>query len=766
MREERILRVGWPAPVHALWTIVHLALSTVAVLMVPGLDPFDEYGALLLALFAALCAGNVLFGGILAGRAARLHQGATGRVRLQVAALGSRILAGAELYIGLILLLTLWGNDVEFTAYPRDERNPLRALGAAIDIAAMGRGTWAFLTIGYLAYIVGRNVQVYATIASWFLLPQRVRRIIWLIVDVPLVIAFVLTLWALPFTPELGPDGQALDITLPAIALTIATLFAIRAFARLLPPALDAMERVHFQALVGARMLRAKKSGFLTLIGLLSILAVSFSSCMLTTTLSVMGGFQNDLQRKILGNNAHVVIDRAYGTFEGADPLLERVRGLEGVVGASPYVAGEVMITSASNLGGAMLRGIDPTTIGTVTDLPRNMRHGRLEYLTDPEQLLHLSADEMTGSILGGAARPPPPDAPPIDAAGDAGAPDAGLRLALPGARGDAPVPEASRSLMRDIDRMLGELPPLPGEEASGDAFGSIEDHAIVRDSLRDDGFLRGIPPLQSPREVLPGLIVGQELARSLRLHVGDEVNVVSPVGDLGPAGPIPRSRPFRVAGIFYSGMYEYDMKVVYTDLATAQRFLSTGGAVTGIEVKVDDWERAERSAAAIVSAIARPELRVRSWQEVNRNLFGALEIEKLAMFITLGIAILVASFCIIGTLVLMVQEKGKEVGILKAMGAEDRQIVGMFMLQGLLIGVLGAGSGLGLGWVVCFAFEHFGLIPLDPQVYYIDRLPIHTEPADFVAVGIAAVIVCLLATIYPAILGSRLKPVDALRFS
>ena len=162
-------------------------------------------------------------------------------------------------------------------------------------------------------------------------------------------------------------------------------------------------------------------------------------------------------------------------------------------------------------------------------------------------------------------------------------------------------------------------------------------------------------------------------------------------------------------------------------------------------------------------AVIDRRELRVRSWQEVNRNLFGALELEKLAMFITLGIAILVASFCVVGTLTLMVQEKGREVAILKAMGAEDRTMVGMFLLQGLFIGVVGALSGLGLGYVACFAAQHFG-IHMNPEVYYIDQLPVHIDPVEFLLVGVAAILVCVLATIYPAILGSRLKPVDALR--
>ncbi len=298
------------------------------------------------------------------------------------------------------------------------------------------------------------------------------------------------------------------------------------------------------------------------------------------------------------------------------------------------------------------------------------------------------------------------------------------------------------------------------------DAAPEDPDTARIREDLEE--FLLDTPsPSEAPEpELLPGLVVGQELARTLRLHVGDRVDVVSPSGDLGPAGRMPKSRPFRIAGIFYSGMYEFDMKMAYTTLEAAQRYLNVGSAIDGIEVKVDDAEHADTVAGSLRRAIERPELRVRPWQEVNRSLFGALELEKLAMFITLGIAILVASFCIVGTLTLMVQEKRKEVGILKAMGASGEQIVSMFMAQGLMIGVLGALMGLGLGYLTCFAAEHFRLIPLNPDVYYIDKLPVHIDPIEFALTGVAAVVVCLLATIYPALLGSRLRPVDALRYT
>jgi len=561
-------------------------------------------------------------------------------------------------------------------------------------------------------------MTVFALISSWGLLPERFRVWFWRIFDGLLLVACVYVTWDLPVTV----NEERTNLPQAGARLAVTVLFATRVIIRLLPPFLKLIERARFELLVGARQLRARKSGFLTAMGVLSVLAVALASCSQTVTLSIMGGFRDDLKRKILGNNAHAVVDREHGTFGNWSAALSQVEATRGVVAASPFVAGEVMVTSVSNLGGAVLRGIDPSQIALVTDLHKNMRHGRLEYLEHPEQLLRLPPEAHTGvpTILG---------------------PSSSWRAR------EGPTPSPRSSPLRDAAEALG-----PPSRAS-----PID---LPTPSRRS-----GPPPSTPSRQVLPGIIVGQELARTLRLYVGDEVNVVSPIGDLGPLGPMPKSRPFRVAGIFYSGMYEYDMKYTYVTLETAQRFLNVGDQISGIEIRVADADRAPETAAAVRRRLGRDDLRVRDWQELNRNLFGALALEKLAMFIALGIGILVAGFCIFATLTLMVQEKGKEVAVLMSMGATAKKIVAIFLVEGLLIGLLGAGLGLGLGFVTCFAFEHFGL-EMNPEVYYIDRLPVHMDSLEFSLIALVAISITVAVAIVPASIASRMRPMDALRFS
>ncbi len=657
-------------------------------------------------------------------RGQRMPQGMPGRLRTGV--LGYAFLAvglGAAVLTGLLLrtapalpMGTPLGLQDALLMFPR----PLQA-ALVVSAALAGAGALAGIA---------------AMIGLWFLLPLKLRRVLFAIVDVLLLSATVWLSLSFDFRPK---STLPADLLGPSMRLLVTFLFGVRMGARLLPHGLDAIEGINFRSLVAARHLRAKKSGFLAAISFLSILAVSVSSCALTTTLSVMGGFRQDLKRKILGNNAHIVVDAPNAKISEYAPLLETARAVPDVKGVSPYVAGEVMISSASNLAGAVLRGIDVEKIGQVSDLPQNMKVGSLEYLAQPQKLLRLPANQLGLSV---GVLP---------------------KISKANTESEAPRAKASR-LTKELRELLGPDAGLDDPEEDGEEEelalkgpGDLGSNAGRAPDVRE-------PPLASSAASLPGIVVGQELARSLRLYLGDEVNVVTPLGDLGPSGPMPKSRAFRVAGIFYSGMYEYDMKFAYVTLEAAQKFLGVHDAISGIEVTVEEPEHARETAGRIAAALARPDLRVRGWEELNQNLFGALALEKLAMFIALGIAILVASFCIVGTLTLMVQEKGREVAVLKAMGAADRTIVAIFVLEGTLIGVFGSLLGLALGYVMCFATEHFG-VRLDPEVYYIDRLPVHTDISEFLAVGIAAVLVSLIVTIYPAQLASRLRPVDALRY-
>ncbi|MCB9591197.1 MAG: ABC transporter permease [Sandaracinaceae bacterium] len=744
--EDGALSVGWPSALVTAFAILQYPI------LVGAVTPFITMGIAdrLPFLLPAYTLGPIAGLGLILSIAmlvamGRRALGTRGRVRVSVVAAGMLLRSIGYGILAAVLSLALRDPNALMLGLGLEESlmpvGQMPALAESFQLVTSAQGTYQLLQVGLVVGGVGALLELIASLTCWFLLPQGFRRWFWGFADTLLLVGFVAVTLLLPIRPDPATPN---DITFPSIRLAVTAAFTIRALFRLIPIALDGLEQVGIRALVAARMIRAKKSGFLTTIGALSIMAVSFSSCTLTTTLSVMGGFRNDLKEKILGNNAHVVVDREHGTFEGWVPILETVRAQDEVIAATPYVQGEVMITSSTNLGGAVLRGIDPDTIGDVTELPRNLRHGQMDYLREPERLLRLRPAEMGAGLL---------------------SPQTGSEAV---ARG---------SLLDDVAAVLDDAREhVEAAEAEGlgnesESTSPLDDPDRIADEidefLREDEDLADSQIFEEPAmtDVLPGVIVGQELARTLRLHVGDEVNLVSPLGELGPAGPMPRSRPFRVAGIFYSGMYEFDMKMAYTTLEAAQSFLNVGEAISGIEAKVEDTDRAEPVAVAIQQALGARDLRVRAWQEVNRNLFGALQLEKLAMFITLGIAILVASFCIVGTLSLMVQEKRKEVGILKAMGATGQQIVAVFMTQGLMIGSLGAATGLGLGYLTCFIMEHFG-IHLNPEVYYIDRLPVHIDASEFVVTGIASVIVCLLATIYPAILGSRLTPLDALRSS
>lgn len=551
-------------------------------------------------------------------------------------------------------------------------------------------------------------------VSGWFVLVGRRRlkaslaRAIFWWVGTAMGLAFLalITTSARMVEPAFGKFDLGQQIIRGA-SLGTGVIFVFYTLIALEPLVLDGLERQSFVSFVSARLMRATKSGFLTVISVLSIAGVAVSSCALCCVTSIMGGFGHDLKRKILDNTAHIVVDtRSPAGFEGWKPILERVRSVAEERGgaATPVVGGDAMASSATNTAGVLVRGIDPETIGDVIKLLDNIEIGKFEYLTAPDRLLTMPPDEIIGRGPGGE----------------------------PYYKG-------------------------PGFEIPSDLSPEL------RDTLPQN-------------KELPSVILGRELAKSLHVMVGDELTLLSPMGELGPLGIMPRARKFRVAAIFYSGMYEYDASHAYVLLDVAQRFFDMETGISRIDVRVPTPEKVDEVAPSVVAAVAAinddkksktegyEPLRVRDWVEMNRNLFSALALEKVATFIILSIAIAVASFCIICTLLLMVTEKTKEIAVLKSLGASDRGVMGIFMTEGMLIGAFGTILGVVTALAFCLGLSWTG-VRLDPDVYYIDRLPVNVDLADYGMVALAAFGICTIATIYPAFAASRVKPVEGLRY-
>jgi lipoprotein-releasing system permease protein len=438
----------------------------------------------------------------------------------------------------------------------------------------------------------------------------------------------------------------------------------------------------------------------------ISTYGVFLGTAALVIVLSVMNGFEADLRHKIIGSNAHILVtakhDEPFTEYRDVERALDGLcAGKVCVVGHTPYLTSEVVIAASSNYGTVIIKGIDPRTVGDVTDLAKNLGAGSLDALW-PEDA---SGKPIIGTTPGSD---PAPVAPPADE--------------------DQEPPDFSTG-----------APPEP----------LAPPHARP---LRPDARV----------VALDGLLAGKELARNLHLYESEEVQVVSPIGKDTPAGQMPRLRSFRIAGVFFTGMYEYDAKFVYVTIPALQHFLSLGDEVTGIEIKISDVDRTGPVVQALADKLGDRYL-VQDWKELNKSLFSALKLEQIAMFLVLTIIILVASFSIISNLIMVVVEKGREIATLKSLGASDWMIMRVFVAEGIFIGLLGTLLGIAVGIGTCLALKYFGL-PLDSDVYYIDRLPVAMSPLAIGFVALAGLTISVLATVYPAYVGATLRPIDGLR--
>jgi len=547
---------------------------------------------------------------------------------------------------------------------------------------------------------------------------------------------------------------------------------------------------------------------FFTFFTTVSMGGVAIGTMALVITLSVMSGFETDLRSKILGSNAHMLITRHdEAAFPGYRAVMDKAARIRGVVAETPYLTSEVVIAGSSNYFNVVVKGIDPRTIARVTNLGKD--------LDDEEALDRMWPLTPEGEVAGPppaaspAAEPGrvPPDrehvtdpapgdmqvneSPPVDWSGPP-EPAAGTGAGAGAGAGAPPAAPSDRS--RLPDPAPSDL-DVPGSAAPTDWSGGLTQAPAAADAapssdeplLDADGVIEGdvetvhkgegrgrraddsewLPPpareLEPQVAALPGVLVGRELVKQINLYEGQEVKVISPLGQNTIVGQTPYIKPYRVAGSFYTGMYEYDLKRIYVELGSLQDFLDLPDEVTGIEIRVTDPEDTEVIAAGLRRVLG-PDFTVQDWKELNRSLFSALKLEKIAMFLVLAIIILVASFSIVGNLIMVVVEKAREIAVLKTLGASDSGVTRIFIVQGFFIGLVGTAIGVTLGLIACLLAERYG-VGIPPDVYYIDRLPVHVEPVAVVLVAAAGLVISVGATIYPARIAARLRPVQGLRY-
>jgi lipoprotein-releasing system permease protein len=549
------------------------------------------------------------------------------------------------------------------------------------------------------------------------------------------------------------------------------------------------------------RYMGSKKRAFISVGTMFATLGVALGVGALATVMSVTGGFRAQFREKVLGVNAHVLVLKYATDFREYRDVMEKMKKVPGVTGVAPFVINPMMITAGERTAtGVLLKGVDPAKVSSVLDLPRHIVEGSLDGLRladakPPERRRKGMIDDSLDSRLGASGLDGDPLPPlPRPSASSPAAPDASAAPAprklsalaqiedIVKAEALADPDVASKATAYSPGSKEGATKPESDETAQpndGDEF-AVPEGAPVGNIVPEGGYAGDLPPDDTlPPEVspdpcrdpaaikkMPGIVIGVTLKRNLEVKIGDCLQVTSPtIGFSYSRGSMraPVAKQFRVIAVFDAGFDQYDSKLVYTDLYESQMFYDTGDSVTGVEMKVSNIENAKEVAREIDRRLANGVYHTLDWEELNHGLFTALRIQQLLMSLVLALIIVVAAFTVIATLIMVVLDKKKEIAVLKAMGASNSALLRAFLYQGGIIGVFGTAFGLTLGIVVCKLLLVYAL-PLDPKVYFISRLPVQVRPVEFVLVGVFAILVCLLATVWPALHASRLRPADAFR--
>jgi len=540
---------------------------------------------------------------------------------------------------------------------------------------------------------------------------------------------------------------------------------------------------------LSVRYMNSKKGAFISVGTAFAIMGVALGVAALATVMSVTGGFQKEFRDKVLGVNAHVLVLKYSTDFREYRDVMEKVAAAPGVIGVGPFIINPMMVSHGDKTAtGVLLKGVDPDRMGKVLDLPRHIRLGSLDGLRRPGAAPPPRSGDGTpgliplppvpsGSSSSRLSPIPPPSIDGQDSLRDGAGRKIGLMRALDevvkqdardaaagaqGAEPSAPKPVASAQPKKTPrERPLPRNAPRGSIVPKGGYASELPDVDVLPDDVAPD-------PCSSRDAVskMPGIVTGSTLAKNLGVSLGDCVQVTSPtIGYTFSQGAIrpPIAKQFRVVAIFEAGFDQYDSKLVYTDLYEAQGFYDQGDTVTDVEIKVAHIDKAKTIAANIDKMLSNGLYHTMDWEELNHGLFTALRIQKISMSLVLGLIIVVATFTVVATLIMIVLDKKKDVAILKAMGATDSAILRTFLYQGAFIGGAGTLLGLVMGIGVCKGLFVYAF-PLDPKVYFISRLPVEVSFADFLITGFGAIGICLVFTVFPALYAASLRPADGLR--